>query len=99
MGSFSWSAVKGVMAEAASAETDERRVLLVLTDASYHVKEVLSGPTAENEQGLLGFVVYRDDPELSQRTEDTTLLFVRPEEVRRVLVAGYDSNVNQGLGF
>lgn len=97
MGNFSWSAVKGVVAEAC-ASTDERRVLLVLGDASFHVREVLDAP-GESAGELLGFVVYRDDPERSQRSDETTLLFVRPEEVRRVQVVGYDPNAHHALGF
>jgi hypothetical protein len=82
------------MREATGGE--ERRVLLVLADASFHVKEVLSG---SGSGGLLGFVVYADDPDLSKRSEETCLLFVRPEQVLRVMVRGYDPSDGASLGF
>ena len=48
-----WEQVLALVAEAAGAEDGERRVLLVLADRSFHVKEVLGQASAAD--GLLGF--------------------------------------------
>ena len=87
-----WAHILEAMRQASSGE--ERRVLLVLPDTSFHVSEVLAGSGVGEH---LGFVVYADSPELSKRTEETCLLFVRPEQVQRVLIQGYDRD--QTLGF
>ncbi len=94
---MSWSDLLGLLARACADQQDERRVLLALPDASYHVREVL--PQGSGEPSLLGFIVYRDDPDTSRRTAETSLLFVRPEQVLRVLVHGYDGASEGRLGF
>ncbi len=93
-GTLDWGHVLEVMRQA--SEGDERRVLLVLADASFHVKELL-GKAGSGE--LLGFVVYFDDPDLSKRSEETCLLFLRPEQVVRVMIRGFDPLEGQSLGF
>ena len=55
--------------------------------------------TELEEGGLLGFVVYADDPVRSQRTERTRLLFVPPERVLRILVDGATEERGGGFGF
>lgn len=97
MTAFGWPEVLGIAAEACAAG-DARRVLLVLADRAYHVREVLARD-ARIEQGLLGFIVYRDDPDLAQRSEETSLLFVRPEQVLRLEVLGFDPAEGRRLGF
>ncbi len=94
---MTWAQLLALLARACGEQGDERRVLLVLPDASYHVREVLGG--GEGTPALLGFVVYRDDPDTSRRTEETSLLFVRPEQVLRVVVHGYDAAFGGRLGF
>jgi hypothetical protein len=101
-GALSWEQVLKVASEAAeAAQEGERRVLLVLADRAFHVREVLAPrPAAPSSEGMLGFVVYQDDPELAQRTDDTSLLFVRPEQVLRLQVLGYDPQADgRRLGF
>jgi len=92
-----WAQLHGVLARVTAEQGDERRALLILADASFHVREVLGGVAVADE--LLGFVVYRDDPDTSQRTDDTALLFVRPEQVLRVMIQGYDAAATERLGF
>lgn len=94
---MNWSQVLAVVTKACAEQGEERRVLLALADATYHVQEPLPGD-AGAAGDLLGFVVYADDPDLSKRTDETCLLFVRPEQVLRVLVQGYDSSVDP-FGF
>ena len=87
-----WGHVLEAMRQASKGE--ERRVLLVLADTSFHVSEVLGDG---EKAGHLGFVVYADEPDLSKRTDEKCLLFVRSEQVQRVLIRGYDPD--QTLGF
>lgn len=95
---MNWSQVLELLITACAEQGEERRVLLVLPDAAYHVHEVVGGvPPAEG--GLLAFVIYRDDPELSTRTDETSLLIVRPEQVLRLEVRGLDGVSEGGLGF
>lgn len=95
---MNWGQVLELLARACAEQGDERRVLLVLPDAAFHVREVVGGVPPE-DGGLLGFVVYRDDPELSNRTEATSLLVVRPEQVLRLEVHGVDGVGEGVLGF
>jgi hypothetical protein len=96
MGSrFSWDQVIEVVAEACSPS--ERRVLLVLGDRSYHVREVLA-PPGPGQGELFGFVVYTDDPTVSPTSDDASLIFVRPGEIVRVQVTGEDGH-GKALGF
>ena len=63
------------------------------------MREVLGQPAPDGKPGdVLGFVVYKDDPALSQRTDDTQLVFVRPERVERVVVTGVEDG-GRALGF
>ncbi|RMG19129.1 MAG: hypothetical protein D6731_00345 [Planctomycetota bacterium] len=94
-----WAGALGLVAEAcATAREGERRVLLVLADRAYHVREVLAGPGRGGE-ALLGFVAWADDPSLTQRSEDTCLLLVPPGQVQRLEIAGYDPHQEQRFGF
>ena len=93
-----WSHVLKVVAEACAKNPEERPVRLVLPDGSYHVKEPLDRE-APAEGGLLGFMVYADDPELSTRTDATRLLFVAPSNVLRVVVSGTEPESASGFGF
>lgn len=92
---FNWEQVIAVMAEACSPA--ERRVLLVLSDRAYHVREVLASPTPKGGD-LFGFVVYTDDPAISASSDEANLLFVRPEQIVRIQVSGGDIGT-QALGF
>jgi hypothetical protein len=92
---FNWDQVIAIMAEACSPT--ERRVLLVLSDRAYHVREVLAAPTPEDGD-LFGFVVYTDDPAISATSDEANLLFVRPEQIVRVQVSGGEIGA-QALGF
>lgn len=93
---MNWSQVLTLVSEATTQAEGERRVLLELADARFHVKEVIT-PEVE-EGGLLGFVVYHDDPTCSQRTEATRLLFLQPERVSR-LVIDAEQAAEGGFGF
>lgn len=93
----SWGELQRLLARVVSEQGDERRALLVLADASFHVHEVLPAPGPEPD--LLGFVVFLDDPDTSRRTDETALLFVRREQVLRVMVRGYDAAASERLGF
>ncbi|MGE0711239.1 MAG: hypothetical protein AB7N76_28740 [Planctomycetota bacterium] len=93
-----WSQVLNVIAEACESQGEERHVLLVTADASFHVKEPLSRGIVP-EGGLLGFVVYADDPALSQKTDATRLIFVPPAHVLRILVQGAEAQGSGGFGF
>lgn len=77
--------VMAVVDRACREQGDERTVLLVLRDAAFHVREVVG--TTRRDADLLGFVVFRDDPDGAARTGETCLLFVRPDRVERVLVS------------
>ena len=73
--------------------------VLVLRDASYHVREVVD-PDPPGSSGVLAFVVYKDDPALSRRTDETLLLCVPTDRVERVVVVGSDRPEGDGpLGF
>lgn len=93
---MNWSQVLSLVAEATTQGGSERRVLLELADARFHVKEVIT-PEVE-EGGLLGFVVFHDDPTRSQRTEATRLLFLQPERVLRVVIDA-EREPEGGFGF
>tara|TARA_R110002072_G_scaffold199527_1_gene357217 strand:+ start:246 stop:536 length:291 start_codon:yes stop_codon:yes gene_type:complete len=93
---MNWPQVLTLAAEATAQGGAERRVLLELADARFHVKEVIT-PDVE-EGGLLGFVVFHDDPTSSQRTEATRLLFLQPERVLRVVIDA-EQEVESGFGF
>ena len=95
---MNWSSVLEVIARACETQGEERLVLLAITDTAYHIKEVVQSGTP-GEGALLGFVVYADDPDLSKRTDETSLLFVRPEQVLRVVIKGYDTGAEGSLGF
>jgi hypothetical protein len=93
---MNWSQVLTLVSEATAQEEAERRVLLELSDARFHVKEVITPEIQEGE--LLGFVVYHDDPTCSQRTEATRLLFLQPERVLRVVIDA-EQEPEGGFGF
>lgn len=93
-----WSHVLNVIAEACEKNPEERPVRLVLPDASFHVKEPLDREDPA-EGGLLGFMVYADDPELSTRTDATRLVFVAPSQILRVVVRGTEPESASGFGF
>jgi hypothetical protein len=94
-----WEQVLKVVAQACAKQGTERHVLLVLPDASFHVKEPLSLEGLE-EGGLLGFMVFGDDPELSRRSQATRLVFVAPAHVLRIVVHGEDAQPHaEGFGF
>jgi hypothetical protein len=94
-----WTKVLGLITKVCAEQGAERRVLLVLRDVSYHVREVVD-PEPPGEDGLLALVVYKDDPALSRRTDDTMLICVRPDRVERVVVTGHDAPDAEGpLGF
>lgn len=88
-----WAEVLALATEAAEEAAEGRRVLLHLRDATYEVKEVLPGAAAGD---LLGFVVYRGDPDVSRRDDESALLFVPRDRVERIVVQGQASGQ---LGF
>ncbi|MBL4845878.1 MAG: hypothetical protein JKY65_10150 [Planctomycetes bacterium] len=99
---MNWTQILTLVAEAC-ASTDlgpeglrERRVLLELADAKFHVSEPLVREVADGD--LLGFEVYEDDPASSQRTPTTRLLFLAPERVLRILIDGQQER-SGGFGF
>jgi hypothetical protein len=92
-----WAQLLDLLRRACAEQGELRRVLLVLADSRHHVKEVLS--TDAVERGLLGFVVWQDDPTGSARTEETKLLFVRPDAVLRLEVEGQPHDATRGFGF
>lgn len=95
---MNWTHVLTLMARACAEQGEERHVELVLGDGRHHVKEPLSLEAPAD--GVLGFVVYADDPSLSQRSPATRLLFVPPSQVLRVVVQGEASSVpSSGFGF
>lgn len=92
-----WDQLLNLIREVCAAQGEERRVLLVLADIRYHVHEPLSLTLGEG--GLLGFSVFSDDPERSQRTPATRLLFVAPAQVLRVVIEGQEGGGGAGFGF
>lgn len=93
---MNWNQLLTLISEACAQGGEERRVLLELADARFHVKETLA---KEVEEGaLLGFVVYHDDPVRSQRTDATRLLFLSPERVLRVVIDA-EQGSEGGFGF
>lgn len=94
---MTWSQLLTLLRRACAEQGDERRVLLVLADGSHHVREVLSDDVAPG--GLLGLVVWRDDPATGARTPGTKLLFVAPDKVLRLEVAGGEGELTKGFGF
>lgn len=96
---MTWGHLLQLVTKACADQGQERRVLLVLRDASYHLKEVVDAE-APGAEGMLAFVAYKDDPALSRRTEETLLLCVRPDRVERVVVTPKDLPEGEGpLGF
>ncbi|MCO5169484.1 MAG: hypothetical protein M9894_24335 [Planctomycetes bacterium] len=96
---MTWTKLLQLIAKVCAEQGDERRVLLVLRDASYHVREVVD-PDPPGKEGVLALVVYKDDPALSRRTDDTLLLCVPPDRVERLVVTGADRpDVEGPLGF
>ena len=100
---MNWTQILTLIADACAAAQPlegglipERRVLLELADAKFHVAEPLVREVEEG--GLLGFEVYQDDPASSQRTPTTRLLFLAPERVLRVLIDGHQTH-SEGFGF
>jgi hypothetical protein len=87
------------MAQACEASEEERRVLLVLADRTYHVREVLGAQSPDDEGALLGFVVWRDDPDLTRRSDEPRLILIPPGQVLRVEILGYDPAQVQSFGF
>lgn len=92
-----WDRLLTLIGEVCASQGEERRVLLVLPDLRYHVHEPLG--TRLSEGGLLGFSVFSDDPERSQRTATTRLLFLPPAQVLRVLIEGQQDAGGAGFGF
>lgn len=96
---MTWNKLLQLIGRVCSEQGDERRVLLVLRDASYHVREVVD-PDPPGSSGVLAFVVYKDDPALSRRTDETLLLCVPTDRIERVVVTGADRPEAEGpLGF
>lgn len=96
---MTWGQLLQLVSRACAEQGDERRVLLVLRDATYHVKELVDADPP-GQDGMLAFVVYKDDPALSRRTDETLLLCVRPDRVERVQVTKGDPTDAEGaLGF
>lgn len=96
---MTWGHLLQLISRACAEQADARHVLLVMQNATFHVKEVVD-PEPPGQDGLLAFVVYKDDPALSRRTEETLLLCVRPDRVERVLVTKADQAGAEGaLGF
>ena len=96
---MTWGHLLQLIGRACTDQGEERRVLLVLQNASYHVKELVD-TDPPGQDGMLAFVVYKDDPALSRRTEETVLLCVRPDRVERVLITKADEAPADGaLGF
>jgi hypothetical protein len=94
-----WGHLLQLVSKACVDQGPERKVLLVLRDASFHVKEVVD-VEAPGQDGMLAFIAYRDDPALSRRTDETLLLCVRPDRVERVVVTRTDHPDGEGpLGF
>jgi hypothetical protein len=94
-----WGQLLQLVSRACAEQGAERRVLLVLRDATYHVKELVD-TDPPGQDGLLAFVVYKDDPALSSRTEDTLLVCVRPDRVERVQITKGDQPDGGGtIGF
>lgn len=92
-----WSQLLTLVRRACAEQGDERRVLLVLPDGSHHVREVLSEDVAAG--GLLGLVVWRDDPATGARSPGTKLLFVPPDKVLRLEVSGSGPDDAGRFGF
>ena len=92
-----WDRLLTLIGEVCAAQGEARRVLLVLPDVRYHVQEPLGTTLAEG--GLVGFAVFSDDPERSQRTDVTRLLFAPPAQVLRVVIEGQQGAGGAGFGF
>lgn len=96
---MTWTKLLTLITRVCAEQGDERRVLLVLRDASFHVREVVDqAPLGKDD--VLAFVVYKDDPALSRRTDDTLLMCFSPDRVERVVISGTDRPDALGpLGF
>jgi hypothetical protein len=96
---MTWGHLLQLISRACAEQGDARHVLLVTQNATFHVKEVVD-PEPPGQDGLLALVVFKDDPALSQRTEDTLLLCLRPDRVERVVITRGDQPDGGGaLGF
>jgi hypothetical protein len=82
-----WPQILQLMAHVCE-QSEGRNALLVLPAVSYHVKAILNRREGLDED-MLGFVVWADDPQVSNRTEETRLLFVRPDEVKQVVLDSF----------
>lgn len=97
---MTWTKLLTLITRVTAEQGDERRVLLVLRDASFHVREVVDQSAPLGKDDVLAFVVYKDDPALSRRTDDTLLMCFSPDRVERVVISGTDRPDALGpLGF
>lgn len=97
---MTWTKLLDLITRVCADQGEERRVLLVLRDASFHVREVVEQTAPLGKDDVLAFVVYKDDPALSRRTDDTLLVCFSPDRVERVLISGTDRPDALGpLGF
>lgn len=80
-----WEQIFDVVSRSCLTQGDERKVLLVLKQGSYHLKSVLTDREQLTDD-MLAFEVWADDPTVANRTPTGRVLFVRPDEVRQILL-------------